>query len=335
MRRNTLAQTAIPVSTMWQHTGPWFALLRSPRRNICLLGLVLAAPAGLAQDTQEPAAPNPDFSGGITVGAEHNSNLSVSQLESASGQSDTAATVDANLDMRWQPVARLNVEGGYSYTGSRYQDIDSFDLDMHLLYTDLSYDFSALTLGANYYFADADLGGDSFLELNQYSLYAGKLFGTAWFLRGALNVARKEFASFDARDADNEGASVDLYRFFNEGRSSVALGYAYEEEDTRDPSFIYTADTLRLRLNHRFTLAAKDVQLQLGYRFQDRDYDYITPSIAAPRDDSQRVGDMRLEVSLLKNLALIGRWENGNYQSRLPSADFTDNRMSLGARLSF
>jgi hypothetical protein len=300
-----------------------------------LLGLAMAAPAVLAQDAQQQTPRNPDFSGGITLGAEHNNNLSVSQLESASGQSDTAATMDANLDMSWQPVARLNAEVGYSYTGSRYQEIDSFDLDMHLLYTDLSYDFSVLTLGANYYYADADLGGDNFLELNQYSLYAGRLFGADWYLRGALNFSRKEFASFGARDADNNGFSVDLYRFFNQGRSSVTLGYAYEDEDTSGPSFVYAADTLRLRLNHRFMLATKEARLQVGYRFHDRDYVNITPIINVPRDDSQRVADARLEVDLAEHVALIARWENGDYESRLPSADFSDNRILLGVRVSF
>lgn len=300
-----------------------------------LLGLVMTAPAALSQDAQQQPTANPDFSGGITLGAEHNTNLSVSQLESASGQSDTAGTMDANLDMSWQPVARLNAEAGYSYTGSRYQDIDSFDLDMHLLYTDLSYDFNALTLGANYYYADADLGGDSFLELNQYSLYAGKLFDADWYLRGALNFTRKEFASFSNRDADNDGFGVDLYRFFNQGRSSVTLGYAFEDEDTVGSSFVYTADTLRLRLNHRFMLATKEARLQAGYRLQDRDYANVTPIINVPRDDSQRVADVRLEVDLVEHISLIGRWENGDYQSRLPSADFSDNRMSLGVRVSF
>ena len=206
---------------------------------------------------------------------------------------------------------------------------------MHLLYADLSHDFSALTLGGNYYYANADLGGDSFLELNQYSLYAGKLFGASWYLRGALNLSRKEFDSFNTRDADNSGASIKLYRFFNDGRSSVTLAYAFEDEDTRGSSFVYTADTMRLRLNHRFMLATKEARLQLGYRFQDRAYANVTPSINAPRDDSQSVFDARLEVTLVENLALVARWENGDYQSRLPSADFSDNRISLGARLFF
>lgn len=316
-----------------------------------LLGVTLTASAADAQRTAEQTAiqnPPPiaattaqqadeplSLSGNVAMGAEYNSNLSVTELESSSGQSDVAGTVDANANVSWEPNDRFAAEGGYSYSASRYQDIDTYDLDLHLLFADLSYDFTALTLGTNYYFADADLGSDSFLTLNQYSLYAGKLFSDQWYLRGALNFTDKDFDTFNGRDADNEGYSVELYRFFNDGRTSVSGGYTYEEEATRDLSFLYAADTLRLRLNHRFSVASRDARFQLGYRLQDREYDYITPSIGVPRDDGAQVIDARLEMDVAKNLAVIGRVEHGNHESRLPSADFNDNRMSLALQLSF
>jgi hypothetical protein len=309
-----------------------------PHLRRSLLGLALSAPLALAQQdlpvSEEQTEPL-DFSGGIAVGAEHNSNLSVTELESASGSSDTAATLDANGDLSWQPAEGTNLAAGYSYSGSRYQDFDAFDLDLHLLYADLSHDFALLTLGANYYFADAKLGGDSFLELNQYSLYAGKLFSEAWYLRGALNFTEKEFDVFSARDADNDGFGVDLYRFFNAGRSNVMVGYVYEEEDTRGASFAYSADTLRLRLNHRFTLMNHESRLQLGYRWQDRSYDNPSPIINVPRDDSPRVAEAQVEVEMTDNLALTTGWEYGDYRSRLPSADFSANRISVALRLTF
>lgn len=312
-----------------------------------LLGIALTASAADAQRTAERTA-TPDtapttqaqdapleVSGSVALGAEYNSNLSVTELESSSGQSDVAGTLEANANVSWQPNDRFTAEGGYSYSGSRYQDIDSYDLDLNLLFADISYDFTAVTLGTNYYFADADLGSDSFLTLNQYSLYAGKLFGNEWYLRGALNFTDKDFDIFNGRDADNEGYSAELYRFFNDGRTSVSAGYTYEEEDTRDPAFLYSADTLRLRLSHRFSVASHDARLQMGYRFQDRNYDYATPSIGVPRDDSLQAIDARLEVNVTGKLAVIGRVEHGNHQSRLPSADFNDNRASLALQLSF
>src|SRR5690606_3552259 len=100
-------------------------------------------------------------------------------------------------------------EGGYSFSKRNYRDVGAFDLDMHLLYGDISYEFDQLTVGSSYYHADADLGSESFLQLGQFSVYAGKLFAGQWYLRGALNFTDKDFDQFTDRDADNEGLSLD------------------------------------------------------------------------------------------------------------------------------
>lgn len=299
--------------------------------------LLCAAPALLAQEPPAEPASTEFFSwsGSVAAGAEYNSNLSVAELESASGRSDVAATFEGGLTGTWQFTPKLHAEAGYNLTASRYQDIDAYDLDLHLLFTDVSYDFKLLTLGANYYYGNADLGGNDFLTLHQYSLYAGKLFGERWYVRGAFNAVDKAFDTIDTRDADNTGVSAEVYRFFNEGRSNVVLSYAYEDEDTRGTAFRYTADTLRLRVNHRFSLLGLDARAQAGLRWQDRDYGYITPSIGVPRDDSQRVAELRLDVNVLKQLTLLAGWQHGQYQSRLPSADYDENRVSLALQLTF
>lgn len=275
------------------------------------------------------------FSGSLEAGAEYNSNVSVSELESASGESDMAGAVDAALDMNWKPAERVSVDAGYSFTSRQYDDFDAFDLDMHLLYGDVSYELDLFTVGANYYFADAELGGDDFLTLKQSSLYAGKLFDERWYLRGALNFSDKDFDGFGARDADTEGLSLDAFWFFNQGMSTLVFGYAYDDEDTRSLAFAYEADTLRTRFTHRFAWNGRESNLQLGGRAQFRDYKGITPGLGAPRDDKQYVLDARIEVELLPWLAVTGQVERGDYRSRLASADYTENRVGAGLKVSF
>lgn len=284
-----------------------------------------------AQNTNEPFT----VTGSLEAGTEYNSNVSVSELESASGESDMAGAVDAALDMNWKPAERVSVDAGYSFTSRRYDDYDAFDLDMHLLYGDISYEMDLFTVGANYYFADAELGGDDFLTLKQNSLYAGKLFDERWYLRAALNFSDKDFDGFGARDADTEGLSLDAFWFFNQGMSSLVFGYAYDDEDTRANQFAYEADTLRTRFTHRFTVNGRDGNLQVGGRAQFRDYRGITPSLGATRDDKQYVIDARVEVELMPWLAVTGQIERGDYRSRLASADYTENRIGAGLKVSF
>lgn len=285
----------------------------------------------LAQTSNSPFT----YSGSLEAGTEYNSNVSVSELESASGESDMAGAVDAAFDVNWKPAERVSVDAGYNFTSRRYDDFDDFDLDMHLLYGDASYEMDLFSVGANYYFADAQLGGDDFLTLKQSSLYAGKLFDDSFYLRGAVNVSEKEFDGFGARDADTEGLSLDAFWFFNEGMSTLVLGYAYDDEDARSREFAYEADTFRTRYTHRFAVNGRESNVQLGGRAQMRDYKGITPVIGMPRDDRQYVLDARVEVKLMPWLAVTGQVERGDYRSRLASADYTENRVGAGLELSF
>ncbi|MEX2333760.1 MAG: surface lipoprotein assembly modifier [Pseudohongiella sp.] len=275
------------------------------------------------------------LSGSLEAGAEYNSNVSVSELESATGESDTAGNLDAGIDANWQASDRLSVDAGYSYSAQRYQDFNAFDLDLHLLYGDVSYEFDQFSIGSNYYLADAQLGGDDFLTLKQYSFYAGKLFADQWFLRGALNFADKSFDDFAQRNADTEGLSLDAFWFFNQGRSTLVFGFSHDDEQTQDPAFSYDADTLRLRYTNRFSLLGNDTEFRLGTRFQDRNYQAATPGLGARRNDRQHVTDARLEMSLTDYLAVATQIERGDYQSNLSSADYTENRASVSLKLTF
>jgi hypothetical protein len=294
-----------------------------------LLAAVAASPASVGQE-------NSDFSlsGSLEAGAEYSSNVSVSELETASDSGDTAATVDAGLDLSWQASSRLALNAGYNFSARRYQTVDDFDMDMHLLFADLSYDFDALTVGSSYFYADADLGGRSFLSQHQYSVYAGTLLTDTWYLRGALNFTDKRFPNFDARNADAEGVSIDSFWFFGQGRSNISAGYAFSDEKAQALEFSYRSHTFRLRHTHRFDFAGRESQFQAGIRLQERDYRGVTPGVGR-RDDSQQVANASLDVAMSASLAIIGKIEIGNYDSNLDSANYRDNRISLSARFTF
>jgi len=305
------------------------ALHRSTFSSALLALSCLVTLSAAAQDDN-----NFSLSGSFEAGAEYSSNVSISELETASGSGDTAGIVDASLDLNWQPAERVTVDAGYNFSGSRYRSADDFDMDMHLLYADVSYDFDTITLGTSYYYANADLGGRDFLRLNQYSLYAGGLMSDTWYLRGAVNFSEKTFPGIPARDADTEGVSIDSFWFFGQGRSTVNLGYAFDDETAELPQFSYRAHTVRLRYTNRFLLAARESQFQVGMRLQERDYRGVTPGVGR-RDDRQQVANAGLEIAVLDALAIIGQVEIGNYRSNLDSADYRDNRVSLSARYSF
>lgn len=297
------------------------------------LALACALSAGIA--SAQDASGSFSFSGRVDVSGEHNSNVSVSELETAIGESDTATVIEVALDAQWQPAPSWNIDGGYSYSDRRYREFNEFDLAMHLVYADVSYDFDVYTVGGNYYFADASLGGDSFLDLHQRSIYVARMLGDQFYARLALNQSDKTFADFSERDADSLGVSADVFYFFNEGRSFILLGANHDDEDARSNEYSYKANTLRIRYSTRFSFAAGDGRFQLGYRWHDRDYEGMTTIISEPRSDRHQVIDARVELPVWRQLAFIGQVEHGDYSSNLETADYDETRASIGLRLRF
>lgn len=294
-----------------------------------MLAMALASPGVAAQD--DPLT----YSGHIELGGEYNSNLNISELERSTGKSDVGLLADAGISAVWHPTERWNVEGGYSFIGSRYDEVDTMDMDLHMLHADASYDFNLLTVGGNYYTADASLDGAGFLRLDQYSLYSGALIGERWYLRGSLNAVDKTFDTLLERDADTDGFSLDAFMFFNGGMTSLSFGYDHENEDARADRFDYDGETLSTRFSHRLTLLDRDARIRMGYRREERDYDSITPSIGVRRDDTRSVADAEMTLSWQRHFDLVGTIERGHYDSNLPSADYDETRITLSARLAF
>ncbi|MEQ3623013.1 MAG: hypothetical protein ABNH34_15790 [Marinobacter sp.] len=145
------------------------------------LAIGLASPALMVQ-AQEKASANGYLEGGY----EHDSNVTVDELNSSADESDQAWVFDAGLEGILKPTERLNVTLGYSLSGRRYQNLDEFDQDIHLLSADVSYDFDPVTVGTSYYYSHATLGADPFLDFRRASVYLGSLLAEDVYLRGSL-----------------------------------------------------------------------------------------------------------------------------------------------------
>ncbi|RUO36616.1 surface lipoprotein assembly modifier [Aliidiomarina sanyensis] len=302
----------------------------------CALTLIAALVlSSLASDSVAATETNVDFQFRADASREYNSNVSVTELETAIGEPDHAWVYELGVDMQWQATDQVNFDAGYSFSDRRYDQFSEFDLAMHLLYGDLSYALDTWTVGFAYYLADADLGGDSFLTLHQRALYASRMFGEQWYIRAALNQTDKSFATLAERDADTLGAGVDAFYFFGEGRQFILLGASRDDEDARNGIFSYQGTTVRARYSHRFSLWQRDARWQLSYRWHDRDYKATHPSVGAPRSDRHHVIESRVEIPVWRALRVLGSVERGQYDSNLETADYAETRASVGLRIQF
>lgn len=318
-----------------------------PRILIFPLAFGIAVPSLVAQ-AEEHARLNGHLEGGF----EYDSNVTVDELNTSSDQSDEAWVFDAGLEGVLKPTKPLNVTLGYSVAGRRYQSLDQFDQDIHLLSADISYDFDPVTVGTSYHYSHATLGSDPFLDFRRASIYLGRLIGEDVYLLASLQDKSKDFDDSDARDADIRGVSLDSFFFFNQARSHLVLGLDGDREDAEADA--YNNDLLRVRvaLVHKFTLGGEENRLRLGWRYEDRKYDEVTVTSSDPllndpltgdlterstsrRADRARILEASWRIGLDEVFSLEPSISWGDYTSNVDSADYDKTVAGVTLRAGF
>ncbi len=300
-------------------------------KNAILLSLF--ASTIVATTTSLAATPVTKFE--LETGAEYDSNLSVIELDQNSSEGDWSALANVRLNSQWQATEKMKLKGGLSYTSKTYQDYNEFDLAIKQAFIDTSYDFQRLTLGASYHYADAELDNNDFLTLQQRSIYLSHLIRQTIFLRAAINDQDKAFPISSLRNADNRSVAGDAFFFLNQGKTFFTVGLSRETENATANEFDYDGTNFRASVNHQFPLWNKTNRLQLGWRYDKRDYTAITPALNATRNDERRVTALEWQVETNKWLSVAGKLERGNYDSNLASANYAETISSIMLKASF
>jgi hypothetical protein len=299
-------------------------------------GLVAAPASASAADAAPKSADEKrsPFSAELAAGAEYDSNVSVSDLDNNTGADDVAAVIDADFEFSPDVGEKTEFDLGYSFSQSLYAEFDAFNLQSHLATADFSREVGGFDIGGAYRFSHARLGGDPFLTMHQIAPYVSRFIGDRVFLRAEYAYTDRNFIGRTDRDGRSHAGSGDIYVFLRGSKTYVSAGYKYENEDTTDPQFAFTGHNFRARISHKVPLGRRFAQLKLGYRFEDRGYDAITPSIAAVRADTRHRIQAEVEIPIGDTFFARFEFEHADYQSNLPSADFRQNVGSakLGAR---
>ena len=288
--------------------------------------------------------------GHLATGYEYDSNLNVDELDQSSGDSDHAWILGAGLNAEGQPVENLTLTGSYDVTDRDYRDSDEFDRTLHLASLDLSYDFGSVTVGASHHYSHAILASEPFLDYHRSSVYLGKLVGDDVYLRASLLSKRKDFDDDPARDARTRGVSLDSFFFFNQTRTVFILGADGDDENADADAYDFRMLAVKTRLKHRFPVAGHEHTVQLGWRYEARDYEEPVSSVdnplvspllgasdptAEPRDDRIASFDASYGIGLTEWLTTEARLEYTDYRSSLDSAEYDETIASLNLRAEF
>ncbi len=297
-----------------------------------LAGVFGGAGAALAEDD---AASGPSFEVEIAAGVDYDSNISVNELDTNTGEDDFAAAIEADFNMTAPIAPNTEFQLGYSFAQTLHADLTDFDLQSHLATADLTHDLGPVEIGGAYRFAYSRLGGASFFTMHQVNPYAAVFIGKQFYVRGGYTWSDKDFDVDPTRDAKNRSYGGDVYFFLNGVKSYLVGGYERERENAVADEFDYHSDNFRVRFAQRFPFGVDQGELSLGYRHEARDYDNPTPSIMAVRDDKRNRFQAELELPINKFSFARFEYEHGDYNSNLPSADYKEDLGSVRLGLRF
>ena len=273
------------------------------------------------------------LSGQVALGYEYDSNVSVDELDRSSSIGDDGLLFSADLaiDHDFNDVTSGSVS--YAYSRIDYDQFDFLSRETHMLGANLSSSWEKATTGLNYFYIQAKLDGDDFLTYHRFSPSISGFVSRKWFLRAAYVYGDKAINNRPGRDAVNHGGEIDAYYFWQGLRRYINIGYVYRDENSRAARFDYTAHQLKARFVQRFELLSKLSTLELGLRYENRDYSSPTPSIEERRTDERYRATVELDVPLTDrvNWQIYGGYSD--YYSNLPSADYDQN--VFGTRVEF
>jgi hypothetical protein len=293
------------------------------RSILATVAWVIATHAWAAQNPEKLAPAQ--YSAEVGLGGEYDSNVSVDEVDRTSNQGDYALTMDASLEVQKELTGKVDVAATYDFSQSLYKEFSLVDRQTHILGADLSVDLSDIDTGVSLYYINSRLDNEKFLELYRVSPSVSGFLAKKWFTRGAYVYSDKSIENRPGRDANTHSGEIDLYYFYRGLRSYFNLGYRYKNEDADADRLDYQSNSVKLRYIRRFELFSRLAKLELAWRYEDRDYSSITPSIDEDRHDERHRWRADFEIPIIGRSALQVYYGYADYESNYPQADYTQN----------
>jgi len=264
------------------------------------------------------------------LGFLNDSNVSVVEIDTQSAEGDSAFVIYGKVGAEYKASEKTEVKLNASLRDKSFNDFSDFDLTTSLVSAQVGHDLGKLKLGLGTRFINTDLASQKFLTTNQFYGFASGFINKKLFARAQLTFADKDYGLNPDRDSSKDSLGADLYYFLDGTKKYWVFGYRYENEDADvDPQFSRDINVLKVRYSQKFPILARKSKLDLEARVQDRSHSSITPSIGEIRNDDRLRLSAELEVELTKSWFVKTEYEYSDYSSNLPSADFSQNVVSL------
>lgn len=266
------------------------------------------------------------------IGAEYDSNITVSETDITTNKGDAAALIDFGAIYKIKTEQKISLEFGYDFSQSLYANETAFNLQNHALTFNADTQIKDVDLGIAYGFYTIRLGGAKFMDMHTINPNAAIFFGKSSYLRADYTYFKKNFDLADERDADTHSVGATLYQFMDDG-SFLNFGLKYEKEDTLSDEFDYSGLVARAGYQKKVSLGGKETKLSFALEYKDRNYANITESIGVKRDDKRVTLTAKATYPIFKDFTLKPQYRFVNATSNLESADYSEHM--IGATLGY
>ena len=285
----------------------------------CLLAM---SPASYSEEQK--------FSVSIETGIEYDNNITVSTLDTTTGESDTALVFDLSASYLALQNENQELEFTYDFYQSLYDTMDEYDLQIHSLSALGSWIVNDFDIGADYRYSKVYLGRDRLYDSHTVNPSLGFSGMDNLYHRLSYAYVDKNFFNGSTRDGEQNRISVDNYYFFMDNSAYITLGLRYEEENTKDPELDYDAPFVSLGTS--IPLPYADIKLKAKYQKYWRDYENVTASIGDKREDEQDLVVITLIKPIYDNVDLKFNYEHNNTDSNLSSIDSVENIYTISLK---
>jgi len=269
------------------------------------------------------------------AGIEFDDNVSVPEVDASSGEGDGAFFAELAGSYRLIDSERTVLETGYDFSQTLHFELSDADVRAHGFWLDGTRALGAVDAGVGYRFGLTSLGGDGFLHLHEVRPRLVVPLRPGWTAEIAAGYLRKDFLDrADAgRDAHHASAGVENFFQLADRRIRANAGLRFEAEATRAAEFDYLGFSLGSGLDVPFEWRG-EWALDLAWRLRLRDYSHETPSIGEARLDLENGVRVGLVRRITRQVETRLEYRLSAVRSNLPEADYVDNTVGLGVRVS-
>ncbi|MDX1498886.1 MAG: hypothetical protein R3176_03250 [Woeseiaceae bacterium] len=295
---------------------------------VVLLAVTLSAPASAGDARLE-------FGFDAAAGIEQDSNVGIAEIDTNTGEADSATRLEVGIDARLAATDRLSLRLGYDYTDLAYSEFSEFDLGLGHALAEVGLDLPIVDAAVTAERFDGRLDDEAYLVVTQVTPSLSKLVGRRVYLRAAYTAAEKEFDVLSSRNADNEALRGDVYLLLRGMDRYLALGLQSAEEDAVSAEYDYASTLVSLAYGHKVAIAGKPLKLKAQLSRLVRDYDNVTESIGEVRRDERTRSSLTATLEMSKSFMLEGKVERMASSSNLPAADLEKTVYGIALKVSF